>query len=68
MFTFVISGGANYGAMQASAMKVLLEAGLCPQMAMGTSAGALNSIYIAAYPTPEGMDKLLELKPGETIQ
>jgi NTE family protein len=60
VFTFVISGGANYGAMQASAMKVLLEAGLCPQMAMGTSAGALNSIYIAAYPTPEGMDKLLE--------
>jgi NTE family protein len=60
VFTFVMSGGANFGAMQASALKVLLEAGLCPQMAVGTSAGALNSIYIAAYPTPEGMDQLIE--------
>ena len=60
MFTFVMSGGANYGAMQASALKVLIEAGLRPQMAVGTSAGALNSIYIAAYPTSEGMDQLIE--------
>jgi len=60
VFTFVMSGGANYGAMQASALKVLIEAGLCPQMAVGTSAGALNSIYIAAYPTSEGMDQLID--------
>jgi predicted acylesterase/phospholipase RssA len=55
-----MSGGANYGAMQASSLKVLIEAGLRPQMAVGTSAGALNSIYIAAYPTSEGMDQLIE--------
>jgi predicted acylesterase/phospholipase RssA len=55
-----MSGGANYGAMQASALKVLIEAGLRPQMAVGTSAGALNSIYIAAYPTSEGMDQLIQ--------
>jgi NTE family protein len=60
MFTFVMSGGANYGAMQASALKVLLEAGLVPEMAVGTSAGALNSVYIAAYPTVEGMAQLIE--------
>jgi NTE family protein len=60
VFTFVMSGGANYGAMQASSLKVLIEAGLRPQMAVGTSAGALNSIYIAAYPTSEGMDQLIE--------
>jgi NTE family protein len=60
VFTFVMSGGANYGAMQASALKVLIEAGLRPQMAVGTSAGALNSIYIAAYPTSEGMDQLIQ--------
>ena len=60
MFTVVMSGGANYGAMQASALKVLLEAGFCPQMAVGTSAGALNSIYVAAYPTTEGMSQLID--------
>jgi NTE family protein len=60
MFTFVMSGGANYGAMQASALKVLMEAGLRPEMTVGTSAGALNSIYIAAYPTSDGMDQLIE--------
>jgi NTE family protein len=60
VFTFVLSGGANYGAMQASALKVLIEAGLCPQMTVGTSAGALNSTYIAAYPTSEGMSQLIE--------
>jgi NTE family protein len=60
VFTFVLSGGANFGAMQASALQVLFEAGLRPEMAVGTSAGALNSIYIASYPTLEGMQNLLE--------
>jgi NTE family protein len=60
VFTFVMSGGANYGAMQASALEVLLEAGLVPEMAVGTSAGALNSIYVASYPTVEGMKNLIE--------
>jgi NTE family protein len=60
MFTFVMSGGANYGAMQASALEVLLEEGLVPEMAVGTSAGALNSIYVASYPTIEGMSNLIE--------
>ena len=60
MFTFVMSGGANYGAMQASALEVLLEAGLVPEMAVGTSAGALNSIYVASYPTVEGMKNLID--------
>jgi NTE family protein len=60
VFTFVMSGGANYGAMQASALEVLLEAGLVPEMAVGTSAGALNSIYVASYPTVEGMKNLID--------
>jgi len=60
VFTFVLSGGANFGAMQASALEVLFEAGLRPQMAVGTSAGALNSIYIASDPTVEGMRNLIQ--------
>jgi len=60
VFTFALSGGANFGATQASALEVLFEAGLCPGMAVGTSAGALNSIYIASYPTVEGMQNLID--------
>jgi NTE family protein len=60
VLTFVMSGGANFGAMQAIALEVLFESGLCPEMAVGTSAGALNSIYIAAYPTQEGMHQLVD--------
>jgi NTE family protein len=59
VFAFVLSGGANFGAMQASALEVLFEAGLCPEMVVGTSAGALNSIYIASYPTASGMRDLV---------
>jgi NTE family protein len=60
VFTFVLSGGANFGAMQASALQVLFEAGLQPEMAVGTSAGALNSIYVASYPSVKGMQNLVE--------
>jgi NTE family protein len=58
MLTLVLSGAANYGAMQAGALKALFEAGLRPQMVVGTSAGALNAIHVASDPTSEGIDKL----------
>jgi predicted acylesterase/phospholipase RssA len=60
MLTIVMSGGANFGAMQAGALQVLIESGLQPKMAVGTSAGALNSIYLASDPSPEGMQRLLD--------
>jgi NTE family protein len=60
VLSIVLSGGGNYGAIQASALKVLLEEGFHPQLAVGTSAGALNSIYFSAYPTPEGMERLID--------
>ncbi len=58
MLAVVLSGAANYGAMQAGALEVLLEAGLMPEMAVGTSAGSLNAISLAAEPTAEGMRRL----------
>ncbi|NIM96211.1 MAG: hypothetical protein GTO18_21140 [Anaerolineales bacterium] len=60
MLTIVLSGGANFGAMQAGALEALFEAGIEPNMAVGTSAGALNSIYLASDPTLEGMKELQE--------
>lgn len=61
MLAIVMSGAANYGAMQAGALESILRAGCRPQMVVGTSAGALNAIYIASDPTPEGARRLGEV-------
>lgn len=58
MLTLVLSGAANYGALQAGALKALFEAGLRPEMVVGTSAGALNGIQVAGNPSAEGMEDL----------
>ena len=54
MITLVLSGAANYGAMQAGAIEALLSCGYQPEMIIGTSAGALNAIFIASNPTVDG--------------
>jgi len=59
--TLVLSGGGNYGAMQVGALQVLVEAGLAPRTIVGTSAGALNAISLAADPTPAGIARMAQL-------
>ena len=61
MITLVLSGAANYGAMQAGAIEALLSCGYQPEMIIGTSAGALNAIFIASNPTVDGARHLGEL-------
>jgi len=46
--------------MQAGAALYLLERGLKPHIAFGTSFGAINAAFIAAEPTPKGLKRLLE--------
>jgi len=58
MLALVMSGAANFGAMQAGALEVLLEQGLMPRMVVGSSAGALNAIYLGARPSLEGVQEL----------
>jgi NTE family protein len=58
VFALVLSGAANYGAIQAGALEVLLKAGFKPSMTVGTSAGALNAIFISSDPTPGGARQL----------
>ncbi len=53
MIAIVMSGAANYGAMQAGALEILLGAGVKPRLLVGTSAGALNAIYLASEPSLE---------------
>ena len=44
---FVLSGGGSRGALQVGAMRALLEAGIAPNLLVGTSIGAVNAISLA---------------------
>ncbi len=55
---FVLSGGGNLGALQAGAMRALLEAGVVPDLLVGSSVGALNAAFYAGRPGTSGCDKL----------
>jgi predicted acylesterase/phospholipase RssA len=61
MLAAVLSGGGNFGALEAGALEVFLEAGIQPGMWVGTSAGGLNAIMMASNPTLEGVNHLQEL-------
>lgn len=58
---FVLSGGANLGAAQAGMLEALLEAGIVPDLLVGTSIGAVNAAYMAAGPTPDRAAALSEV-------
>lgn len=66
---FVLSGGGNYGALQAGALEGLLEMGIYPDLLVGTSAGALNAVFLAIEPSLAQAQRLAEtwisLKPEE---
>jgi NTE family protein len=61
MLAFVLSGAANYGAMQAGALEVILASGMKPDMLVGSSAGALNAIYLSADPSLERAKQLQQM-------
>ena len=61
MKALVISGAANYGTLQAGALDAIFASGFRPEMVVGTSAGALNAIYVAYDPSPEGVERLQDL-------
>jgi NTE family protein len=44
---FVLSGGGNLGAMQAGSVVALYEAGIEPDLLVGTSVGAMNAAFLA---------------------
>jgi NTE family protein len=46
---FVLSGGGARGALQAGALRALLEADVRPNLLVGTSVGAINSAYLAVH-------------------
>ena len=46
---FVLSGGGNRGPLEVGALRALLEHGIAPDFFVGTSAGSINSAFMAAY-------------------
>jgi len=61
MIAFVLSGGNNFGAMQAGALLALAEAGIKPDIVVGTSAGAINGAMVAYDPRVEHMISLANI-------
>lgn len=61
MIAWALSGGGNRGPIQVGAMRALFERGIKPDILIGTSAGALNTAFIATDPTPETNERLVQM-------
>jgi NTE family protein len=57
----VLPGGASLGAVQVGMVDALFEAGVRPDLIVGTSAGALNGAWLAVHPNHDGVAELREL-------
>jgi NTE family protein len=56
---FVLSGGGSLGAVQVGMLQALTERRIAPDLLIGTSAGALNAVFVAAHGTsPAVLDRL----------
>ena len=65
---FVLSGGANLGAAQVGMLTALAEAGVHPELVIGTSVGALNGAWVAAdAPLDELADVWRSLRRGDVF-
>jgi len=55
---FVFSGGASLGAVEAGALKAIVEHGVQADMVLGTSVGSLNGAMYAYNPTLAGVKSI----------
>jgi NTE family protein len=58
---FVLGGGGILGASQVGMLRALGEAGIVPDVVLGTSVGAINGAMVAARPGRECVDALTSL-------
>lgn len=61
---FVLGGGGHLGAYEVGMLRALLEAGIKPDLVLGTSVGAINGSVLAADPTEQSVARLAELWSG----
>jgi NTE family protein len=57
----VLSGGGSLGAVQAGMLRALADAGVVPDLLVGTSVGALNAAYVAGRPWLAGPRELVDV-------
>ena len=57
---YVLGGGGVRGAVQVGMLRALFEAGITPDLVVGTSIGAINGAAIAHDPTPAVVDRLMD--------
>ena len=55
---FVLGGGGSQGAYEVGMLRALLEAGIEPDLVVGTSVGAINGAVLAAEPGLDCVDRL----------
>lgn len=60
MIGFVLSGGANLGSVHVGMLQALLEAGIKPDVIVGTSIGSVNAAGLAGDPSLEFVDRMRE--------
>lgn len=58
---FVLSGGANLGAVQVGMLRALHEADIHPDVLIGSSVGAVNAAWLAGADRADGIDGLAEI-------
>ena len=58
---FVLGGGGVLGAGEVGMLRALLEAGVAPDLVVGTSVGAVNGAFLAADPTIDATVRLAAL-------
>ena len=58
---FVLQGGGSLAAPQVGMLRALTEAGIVPDLVIGSSAGALNAVAFASDPSLAGLDRLQAL-------
>ncbi len=58
---FVLSGGANRGALEVGALQSLAAHNIRADLVVGTSAGALNGAYYAGHPDTASLQQLAQI-------
>jgi NTE family protein len=58
---FVFAGGGSLGAAEVGMLKVLVAAGVRPDLVVGASVGAINAAQFAGDPTAGGVQRLEEI-------
>ena len=58
---FVLGGGGLLGSNEVGMLQALLEAGITPDLVVGTSVGAINGAAVAAAPTLDAVARLTDM-------